>query len=375
MFFLFLSAQRLASKSNPTDEPGAFAAREWLRAQVVGKNVKFETLKQGASAGDRIYGWLWVKPASGAGAPIHLALDLVRAGWATPKPPKAADVAAAEAGAELTPEQQYEQDLQTAFREAVDNKRGMHATDGKTTLVRQVKQAVDDFPTLKLVEACKKHGTNGKLECIVEHVFDGSRLRCQVTDDAAPGFQYANFTLLMAGITAPRVGNPKADPPTPSEPFSQESRQFTLLRLLQRELPISLIGTDKSGTCAVGIVHHPAGNIAAELLKNGLARLTDWSVRLMTPAAVPPLRVAENAAKRASLGVWVDYSPPELESAAEITGTVVEVLSGDTLLVLPKKKVYTSDDDLVKVSLASIRSPRLGNERAGRPDENYAYEA
>lgn len=339
---------------------------------MIGKNVKFETLKQGASAGDRVYGLLWVKPTPEA-EPVHLALDLVRAGWATPKPPKAADAAAAETGAELTPEQQYEQDLQAAFREAVNAKVGIHAID-TPPLVRQIKQAVEDFPTLTLVESCKKHGTQGQLKCIIEHVFDGSRLRCQVTDDAAPGFRFANFTLLLAGITAPRVGNPKADPPTPSEPYSQEARQFTLLRLLQRELPISLIGTDKSGTCAVGTVHHPAGNIAVELLKSGLARLTDWSVRLMSPAGVPPLRVAENTAKRASLGVWVDYAPPQLESASEIVGTVVEVSSGDTLLILPKNKLYKSDDDLIKMSLASIRAPRLGNERIGRADENYAYE-
>ena len=304
-----------------------------------------------------------------------MALELVKEGWATPKSsPKAADVVAAEAGGELTPEQQYEQDLQTAFREAVNNKRGIHATD-VPPLVRTVKQAVEDFPTETLVEACQKHGSNGQLKCIVEHVFDGSRLRCQVTDDAAPGFQYANFTLLLAGITAPRVGNPKADPPIPAEPLSHEARQFTLLRLLQRELPISLIGTDKSGTCAVGTVHHPAGNIAVELLKVGLARLTDWSVRLMSPAAVPALRVAENAAKRASLGVWVDYAPPTLQSASEIVGTVVEVSSGDTLLILPKDKLFSSDEDLVRMSLASVRAPRLGNERTGRPDEDYAYEA
>jgi staphylococcal nuclease domain-containing protein 1 len=340
---------------------------------VIGKNVKFETLKQGASAGDRVYGWLFVKPTPDA-TPVHLALELVKQGWATPKPPKAADVAIAEAGGELSPEQQYEQDLQTAFRDAVNNKRGIHATD-PLPLVRTVKQAVEDFPTVELVNAFKKHGENGQLKCIIEHVFDGSRLRCQVTDDAAPGFQYANFTLLLAGITAPRVGNPKADPPVPPEPLCQEARQFTLLRVLQRELKISLVGTDKSGTCAVGTVHHPAGNIAVELLKVGLARVTDWSTRLMSPAEVPPLRIAENAAKRASLGVWTNYEQPQLESAAQIVGNVVEVSSGDTLFILPKNTLYSSDNDLVRVSLASVRAPRLGNERAGRSDEPYAYEA
>ena len=49
--------------------------------------------------------------------------------------------------------------------------------------------------------------------------------------------------------------------------------------------------------CAVGTIHHPAGNIAVELLKNGLAKMSDWSVRLMSPGDVPALRVAENNAK------------------------------------------------------------------------------
>jgi staphylococcal nuclease domain-containing protein 1 len=110
------------------------------------------------------------------------------------------------------------------------------------------------------------------------------------------------------------------------------------------------------------------------VLKNGLARLTDWSVRLMNPAGVPPLRVAENTAKRASLGIWVDYAPPRLQTASEIVGQVVEVQSGDTVVILPQNKLYTSEDDLIKLSLASIRAPRLGSERAGRADEDYAYE-
>jgi hypothetical protein len=34
-----------------------------------------------------------------------------------------------------------------------------------------------------------------------------------------------------------------------------------------------------------------------ELLKNGLARMSDWSVRMMNPMDVPALRIAENGAK------------------------------------------------------------------------------
>ena len=179
------------------------------------------------------------------------------------------------------------------------------------------------------------------------------------------------FTLLLAGITCPRIGNPSTDQPT--EAFSVEAREFVLLRLLQRKLDVSLIGTDKNGTSIVGIVHHPAGNIALELLKHGLARMVDWSVRLMSVADVPALRVAENGAKRAAVGIWHSHAPPVLTSASQMRGTIVEVVSGDTLYLLPDGKP-AADSSLFKFSLASIRSPRLGSAQAGRDDEPYAHE-
>ena len=62
-------------------------------------------------------------------------------------------------------------------------------------------------------------------------------------------------------------------------------------------MKISLRGTDKSGICAVGTVLHPRGNMGVELLKNGLARVSDWSARMMNPLDIPAFRVAENNAK------------------------------------------------------------------------------
>ena len=131
--FLFGAQQfiyRLASKTTGSDEPGAFAAREWLRKLVVGKPVRFETRKQGASAGDRVYGWLFLdqQPGSGGGGadPIHLAVECVRQGHATPKAVKfpgkvAADDAAA--GGEEPDENDYETQLLKAYKEAEEAKR------------------------------------------------------------------------------------------------------------------------------------------------------------------------------------------------------------------------------------------------------------
>ena len=80
---------RLASRGNANiDEPGAFPSREWLRQMVVGKAVAFETRKQGASAGDRVYGLLTLAATTGPPGQqeaINIGVEAVRNGHASPK--------------------------------------------------------------------------------------------------------------------------------------------------------------------------------------------------------------------------------------------------------------------------------------------------
>ena len=372
----------MASKANANvDEPGAFPAREWLRNLVVGKMVNFETRKQGASAGDRVYGLLtFAPPGTNPAEPMNINVEAVRKGNATPKAIQYGNSAtSAEATATTDGDaadttdggDDYQKQLLKAYEEAKAAQIGIHAP---TPLVRSIKSAGEAFETLTLVQNCQKMGTQGKVKCVIEYVFDGSRFRCQIVDPNLGNLQYASFTLLLAGVAAPRLGNTRAEPPTASEEKAEEARQFVEMRMLQRELEISMHGTDRSGVCAVGTIHHPAGNIAVELLKNGLAKMSDWSVRLMSPGDVPALRFAENNAKRTNTGVWHSYAQPRLVGASEILGTVVEVQTGDTVTILPNGMLYDSEDRLIKISLASIRAPRVGNERAGREDEPYSHE-
>jgi staphylococcal nuclease domain-containing protein 1 len=288
-----VSAPRLASKANNNiDEPGAFPSREWLRSKVVGKSITFETKKQGASAGDRVYGLLLLTDPE-TGKEISLNVESVRNGHATPKFLENENEGAE---GEENGASDYETQLKTAYQEAKEARVGIHSD---VPLVRTIRSAGTDFEALALVEKSQKLCQQAKVKCVIEYIFDGSRFRCQITDSqlADANLQYGSFTLLLAGVTSPRVGNPRATPPIESEPFSLEARQFVEVRLLQRELDITLHGTDKSGTCIVGTIHRPRGNIAVELLKNGLARMSDWSVRMMSPMDVPALRVAENQAK------------------------------------------------------------------------------
>ena len=254
----------------------------------------FYCSKQGATAGDRVYGLLFMPKSPGDEEQINIAVEAVRAGHATPK------VFGAEADDAVVDENDpvalYESALQSALQEARSNGVCIHS---ESPLARSIKNAGEQFQTLELIEKVKKFCTGNTVTCVIEYVFDGSRFRVHVTDPdlAEAGLQYANFTLILGGIASPRVGNPRSEPPSQSEPFADEARNFVEARLLHRELKISLHGTDKSGICAVGTIHHPRGNIGVELLKSGLARVSDWSARMMNPLDVPAFRVAENDAK------------------------------------------------------------------------------
>lgn len=235
--------------------------------------------------------------------PVNLAVESVRRGFATPKVFGNLDSSAdngdnADDGSNTDVSvDDYERQLQAAFQEAKAAGVGVHSAS--PPLMRVLKNSGDEFVTMTFVEQSKKLCSNGMVKCVIEHIFDGSRYRLLCTDEqmASVGLLHASFTLILAGIAAPRIGNPRLDPPTTSEPYAEQAKQFVEMRLLHRELNISLHGTDKSGVCAVGTVHHPKGNIGVELLKIGNARVSDWSARMMNVLDVPAFRVAENEAK------------------------------------------------------------------------------
>jgi len=379
-----LLSPRLSSKNYPNDDPGAFPAREFLRSMLVGKMVTFETTRRkpagGVANGKEAqqyyhYGHLIFENE-------NVGLKIVKNGHAKVRDDFKAASGDANGdkgnGAETTnQESTYRKQFAQAYQEAISAGVGLHSKS-VTPLVRTPKN-VDDAAAM--VKKAKK------VTGVIEYVFDGSRFRCQITNSPNdPEYVHSTFTLALGGVVCPRSQRPNqalANPPpqiapnaTPEQELQMGARAriFVEERMLQREVDIVLHGTDKSGGAAVASINHPKGNIAVELLKNGLGKMADWSVRLMDPSGVPAMRAAESAAKKANLGIWEHWEAPKLSGAAAIIGTCIDVTSGDTIMVLPQGVIYDSEDALQKVSLASIRSPRMGNERSGRPDEPYAYE-
>jgi staphylococcal nuclease domain-containing protein 1 len=387
-----LKNSSLSSKNYPTDDPGAFPSREFLRQMLVGKMVQFETTRRKPQGGGGV-----VAATAGASGDMtaqnyyhyghltfeneNVALRVLRNGHAKVRddfaPPADGDANADKANnnSEMSEEElEWRKQFAQAQQEGIAASVGVHSTT-VPPLVRSPKNVED---AQSLVQKVKQ------VTAVIEYIFDGSRFRCQITKASESEYIHSTFTCILGGVICPRSSKPAggasfpqiAPNATPEQELvmGAKARLFVEERLLQRELTIVFHGTDKSGGAAVATVQHPRGNIAVELLKSGLGRIADWSVRLMDPTVVPPLRIAENNAKKSHLGVWAFWQAPQLSGESVIEGTCIEVVSGDTIMVLPTGTIYDSEEVLQKISLASIRSPRLGNERAGREDEPYAFE-
>lgn len=116
-------------------------------------------------------------------------------------------------------------------------------------------------------------------------------------------------------------------------------------------------GVDKYGTF-YGTVIHPKGNISTELLKSGLARVVDYSIAYTSRDNALQYRIAERNAKNQQLKIWKGWTPTALTlGSKEYTATVVEVVSGDTLVVAVDGGSGPIKEER-KLSLASLRAPR-----------------
>jgi len=318
-----ISAPRLGNKTS-ADAPFAWGAREFLRNLAVGKRITFQVDAQ--STPTRSFGSVFMEDG------VPLTQHLVAAGWAKARQGAPAELLEAGAAAEAACIGMFTQNVAE-----------------KSAAVRDVQWA-GSFDPASILPAMK-----GKLQkAIIEQVPTGSTVRCLLL----PGFH--QITLMLSGIQA--GGFRRNDDGTEeAAPFAREARYFVESRLLNRDVQVSLEGVDKNGSL-LGTIVHPAGNISVELVKVGLARVVDWSSQIC--AAAPQLRAAERAAKEKRIRLWKDYVPPNHGGdMGEYQGKVVEVVSGDTVII--------SDGTAERrLSLSSLRCPRMGRE-----PEPYAAES
>ncbi|EJD52667.1 hypothetical protein AURDEDRAFT_111290 [Auricularia subglabra TFB-10046 SS5] len=343
-----VSAPRMGTQSRP-DEPWAFECREYLRALAVGKEITFTTTHSLPSQDGtpRDFG---VAEIGGH----DLATELLRNGFAKAK----------ELKRDPTEEDLKRRELEN---EAKVNSRGMWNPQGpKTYDVRHLMPADG--------QAFLNEWKGQQIDAVVEQVRDGTTLRLRLL---LPDNVHQMVNVGLAGVRSARAASKQGET---AEQWGEEAKFFAESRMLQRAVRVTLLsqtglGATPVGTGApagpspaglyIGIVMHPAGNIAEHLVANGLARVVDWHAGMLAShGGTERLRAAERAAKEKRLCLYAnapasgngasgnghayaDGSPKNFEA------TVIRIWSADQISVVNK-----STGKEHRLQLASTRGPK-----------------
>ncbi|KAF9352123.1 hypothetical protein BGX34_000166 [Mortierella sp. NVP85] len=332
----YIQAPKLGNKDRP-DEPFAFAARNFLRKLLVGKEVMFRVDYSVPSTG-REFGALYLNQE-------NVAHTLVREGWADVREVRASDAENVDVEALFS----YKAEAQAAKRGIWQEESGVRVAHYNL-----------EGDAAEFLERYK----GKQLPAIIESIRDGSTVRACLT---LPNNEYQYITLMISGIKAPiiRQGVPNTEDLV--EPFAEESKYFIEHRLLQREVRIVLEMAGQNNNL-FGSILHPAGNIAEALVSNGLAKVADWSITHVTggPGA---LREAERKAQAAKLRLWQDHVQKSKGQDHEFDATVVRVMTGDTIIV------RTIKGQERKIRLSNIKAPARLAQQKGVEVASFDYEA
>nr|CCA19388.1 nuclease putative [Albugo laibachii Nc14] len=366
-----LQAPKLARGSDQTNEPYAYSSREFLRKLCIGKTVRFK-VEYRVNVINRDFGSIWLQNAEGE---EHVNTLVAQEGYAKVK----------QEGNEgsLTYDLGKLRQLEAL---AIAEKRGIYQ-DPNDTKEAEFGPHVAVKWTMNLAvedaEAIRDENKDKLIPALVENVRDGAFMRVLLI----PSMQMINFGL--AGVQCPRMNTAvlsslnhetpenalkekgvDGNTVTQAAPFAREAKHFTEMRLLHRNVDVKLQGVDKFGNFYGSVVHPSGKNISMELLRNGFARMVDWSSQYTSITVRTAMRSAEKEAKLGKLRVWRDYQPPALQCDQYLNGIVIEVVSGDCIVVCLDDKMVEK-----RIYLSSIRAPRLGNAKRQESNAPYALES
>ncbi|TFL04337.1 transcription factor [Pterulicium gracile] len=356
-----ITAPRLGT-STRDDEPWAFESREFLRAQVVGKEVSFTSTHSLPSNDDS------VRDLGNAELGGHdLSTEMLKAGWAKIK----------EFKREPTEDDNRRKDVEAEARGAG---KGIWNPHGP-----QARQIHHMMPTDSAGFLNEWKGKS--LDALVEQVRDGTTLRTRLF---LPDGDHQVINIALAGVRSARAAT---KPGETAEPWGEEAKFFTESRLLQRGVTVQILSmpapaatpfqSTANGSAPppasifIGTVLHPAGNVAEHLVGSGLARIVDWHAGMLSSSGgMERLRAQEKLAKEKRLGLYANAPTPKATSAGAAPGAsgpktfdaqVIRVWSGDQISVVEKDNLGKER----RLQLSSTRGPKLSDPKQAY----YAQEA
>ncbi|KAH8916110.1 transcription factor [Atractiella rhizophila] len=368
-----LSAPRMGTRDR-NDEPWAFESREFLRTLLVGKEVNFVVHYSTPTAGE--FGIIYLPSKDN----MDVALEVLRQGWAKLR----------EGNSKKEGEEEEEERKRLMREKEEEAKREGRGIWAGSPPERTVEYTMPSDPAAFLTT---HKGTN--IDALVESVQSGSTLRVRLLLSPT-SHQLINLTL--AGIRTPRAKsiippnaspNPNANPTdNDGEEMGDEARFFVETRLLQRAVQVRLLSLPSpTGSLAsnapatisniVGVVVHPAGNIALLLASAGLGRIVEWHAGAICASPQDGLKMMEalrsgiKEAQEGKRGIWKAYvsksgtnganghasGPGAAAGAKSFQAVVTRIWTGDMVGV--RRLVGDKEEDERRIQFSSIRQPRL----------------
>ncbi|QDZ23584.1 staphylococcal-like nuclease domain-containing protein [Chloropicon primus] len=361
-----IMAPRLGRRDGSTnEEPGAWSSRENLRRALVGQGVVFRV--DDVIKGKNLeFGTVFDSQNNNA------ALLQVSAGLARAKDGKS-DLA-----------HQLKQAEEAARNKGLgiwtfgENSSGKERKQNPRRKVLGVGDGDGCVTAQSLVDRSKLRNRM-RYGCVVESVGNPHVLRVLVkpTDSEKQKREFVQATVFLCGVACPLVQRRQQEGQETqgTEAFGVRSKVFVENLVLSRDCEVCFEELDKFGNVYAS-VYTPQGESVAELLlREGLAKVLDWSGRMLPSLASSKQRQAEKAAKARKANLWHDYVPSagvSEDAGGEMKCIVTEVVSGDTVVLLSLK-----DRSERRVHLSSLRAPRMptrGNNNQGEPWAEEAKE-
>ncbi|CAF1326718.1 unnamed protein product, partial [Didymodactylos carnosus] len=327
--------------------PWAFEAREFLRVKLVGREICYTNAFDIPNSGRTVCTMFLGKDVNTG---ENIAESLLSEGLVELRP---------QTGARAN-DVKYQR-LTIIDQQAKLQKKGRHSSDSPSNHIRDIKWTLDNPKAF--VDAEKNQMP---IDAVVEFVRDGSTVRCLLLRS------HHLVTVMLTGIKCPQLKREGAGGSDVSEPYAEEAKQFVETRLLQREVKIRLEGVNNQNL--VGTVLHPKGNIALHLLKEGLAKCSDWSIALLSAENREQYRITEKYAKENRLRIWTKYVAPihatfENENNGDTYSNTTDGKLNDPTLKGYQAKVTEisnadsltvrkQDGSIKKIYLSSVRAPR-----------------
>lgn len=302
-------------------KPWSWDSKEFLRKKLIGKGVVFRITSAGFH--NRRYAEVYLPTGE------DVREDIVLNGWA-------------EVYSNGNEKSESRSRLIELEAKAKEQKRGIWNTSSNG--IRKLPKEIDP------IEFFNSSLKGKHTKAIIHQVKTGSTFKAYLPES------HHTLTLSLSGVQSPAFLN--SLPLNQQQPYSRESKFFSEIEVLHRDVDIVFEGVDKGSTFFGTILYNNGTNLSERLLQEGLATYVDWSGSKTSKPKV--LKAAEEAAKEEKLRIW---SSPKLNNSSkkvlkknEFFAYVTEVLNAATIVVAPVKEARGVGEEVV-INFSSIELP------------------